>query len=131
MNNDYVLRQIGDVTVLEIQGRIVLGDRHAAGSDTAQLLHDRVREQVASGRKKILVNLHGVEYVDSSGLGELVSAFSTVLKGEGHLRFCGANERVREVLSATHLDEVLNFSVSEPEAIAAFNHTPGAERATA
>jgi anti-sigma B factor antagonist len=121
MSMNYAERQIGDVTVLDLSGRIVLCDTVVFGPGAPHLLHDLVREQAKQGHKKILLNLRGIDYVDSSGLGELVSALSSVLNNGGQLRFCDANERVHDLLLVTHLDGVLYFSTDEAAAIEAFS----------
>jgi anti-sigma B factor antagonist len=121
MSMNCAVRQVGDVTVLELSGRIVLYETVAFGPDARHRLHDLVREQTRQGHKKLLLNLRDISYVDSSGLGELVSALSSVLNNGGRLRFCNANERVRDLLFVTHLDRVLSFSTDEAAAIEAFS----------
>ena len=121
MSMHCAVRRVGDVSVLDLSGRIALSDKVVHGPGAPHLLHDLVREQAKQGHKKILMNLRGVDYVDSSGLGELVSALSSVLNNGGHLRFCDANQRVRDLLFVTHLDRVLYFSSDEAEAIEAFS----------
>ena len=102
-------RQVGDVTVLDLAGRITLGE----GSST---LRDSLKELVAKGEKKILLNLGEVTYIDSSGIGELVSGFTTVTNQGGSLRLLGLNKRVKDLLQVTKLYTV--FEVFEDEAAA-------------
>ncbi len=84
-------RQIGDVSVVDVAGRITLGE----GSST---LRDSLREMVSKGQKKILLNLGEVSYIDSSGIGELVSAFTTVTNGSGQLKLLNLTKRVKDLL---------------------------------
>jgi anti-sigma B factor antagonist len=102
-------RQVGDVTVLDIAGRITLGE----GSST---LRDSLKELVAKGEKKILLNLGDVTYIDSSGIGELVSGFTTVTNQGGNLKLLGLNKRVKDLLQVTKLYTV--FEAFEDEAVA-------------
>ncbi len=114
MSFKYAIRQVGDVTVLDLNGRLVFGQ------GAPHLLHELVREQIKQGNKKILVNLHEMSYTDTSGLGGLVSALTTVTNSGGTLRFCAANDRVIELLRMTRLDTVLKVSPNEDAAIEEF-----------
>jgi anti-sigma B factor antagonist len=102
-------RQVGDVTVLDLAGRITLGE----GSST---LRDSLKELIAKGDKKILLNLGEVSYIDSSGIGELVSGFTTVTNQGGQLKLLGLNKRVKDLLQVTKLYTV--FETFEDEAVA-------------
>jgi anti-sigma B factor antagonist len=77
---------VGDVSVIDVSGRITLGE----GSST---LRDALRGLVAQGQKKILLNLGEVSYIDSSGIGELVSAFTSVTNGGGELKLLNLTKR--------------------------------------
>ena len=89
-------RQIGDVSVVDVAGRITLGEGSSA-------LRDSLREMVGKGQKKILLNLGEVSYIDSSGIGELVSAFTTVTNGGGQLKLLNLTKRVKDLLQITKL----------------------------
>jgi anti-sigma B factor antagonist len=102
-------RQVGDVTVIDAAGRITLGE----GSTT---FRDTIKELVAKGDKKLLLNLSEVSYIDSSGIGELVSGFTTVSNGGGKLKLLGLTKRVQDLLQITKLYTV--FEVFEDEAAA-------------
>ena len=102
-------RQVGDVTVVDVAGRITLGEGSSA-------LRDTLRELVGKGQKKILLNLGEVSYIDSSGIGELVSGFTTVTNSGGQLKLLGLNKRVKDLLQITKLYTV--FDVHEEEAAA-------------
>ncbi len=102
-------RQVGDVTVIDAIGRITLGE----GAST---FRDKVRELVASGHKKMLLNLAEVSYIDSSGIGEMVSGFTTVTNQGGVLKLLSLTKRVKDLLQITKLYTV--FEVFEDEATA-------------
>ena len=106
-------RQVGDVTVLDLAGRITLGE----GSST---LRDSLKELVAKGEKKILLNLGEVTYIDSSGIGELVSGFTTVTNQQGNLKLLGLNKRVKDLLQVTKLYTVFEVFEDEAEAVRSF-----------
>ncbi|HBY63633.1 MAG TPA: anti-sigma factor antagonist [Solibacterales bacterium] len=102
-------RQVGDVTVIDAAGRITLGEGSSAFRDT-------IRDLIAKGDKKILLNLGDVSYIDSSGIGELVSAFTTVTNHGGILKLLNLTKRVQDLLQITKLYTV--FEVHEDEAAA-------------
>ncbi len=102
-------RQVGDVTVIDVAGRITLGE----GSSN---LREGIREMLAKGNKKILLNLAEVTYIDSSGIGELVSGFTSVANGGGQLKLINLTKRVKDLLQITKLYTV--FEVHEDEAAA-------------
>ena len=106
-------RQIGDVSVVDVAGRITLGE----GSS---VLRDALREMVGKGQKKILLNLGDVSYIDSSGIGELVSAFTTVTNGGGQLKLLNLTKRVKDLLQITKLYTVFDVHDSEVSAIRSF-----------
>ena len=106
-------RQIGDVSVVDVAGRITLGKGSSA-------LRDSVREMVGKGQKKILLNLGEVSYIDSSGIGELVSAFTTVTNGGGQLKLLNLTKRVKDLLQITKLYTVFDVHESEVSAIRSF-----------
>jgi anti-sigma B factor antagonist len=106
-------RQIGDVSVVDVAGRITLGEGSSA-------LRDSLRDMVGKGQKKILLNLGEVSYIDSSGIGELVSAFTTVTNGGGQLKLLNLTKRVKDLLQITKLYTVFDVHDSEVSAIRAF-----------
>ena len=121
MSMNYSVRQAGQVTVLDLGGRIALGEALAFGADSAMVLHDLVHDFVTKGSEKILLNLRHVTYIDSSGLGELVSCMTTVQNQGGQLRACNATERVADLLRMRHLDSVLHLDQEEATALRAFS----------
>jgi anti-sigma B factor antagonist len=106
-------RQVGDVTVVDVAGRITLGEGSSA-------LRDTLRELVGKGQKKILLNLGEVTYIDSSGIGELVSGFTTVTNSGGQLKLLGLNKRVKDLLQITKLYTVFDVHEEEAGAIRSF-----------
>lgn len=102
-------RQVGDVTVIDAAGRITLGE----GAST---FRDTVRDLAGSGHKKMLLNLAEVSYIDSSGIGELVSGFTTIANQGGGLKLLNLTKRVKDLLQITKLYTV--FEVFEDEATA-------------
>ena len=106
-------RQVGDVTVIDVAGRITLGE----GSS---VLRDAMRDMVSKNQKKILLNLGEVSYIDSSGIGELVSGFTTVTNGGGGLKLLNLNKRVKDLLQITKLYTVFDVHEDEAGAIRSF-----------
>ena len=102
-------RQVGDVSVMDAVGRITLGEGSSVFRET-------LRELVTKGQKKVLLNLADVSYIDSSGIGELVSGFTSVTNQGGQLKLLNLNKRVEDLLQITKLYTV--FEVFEDEAAA-------------
>ncbi|MEO6803259.1 MAG: STAS domain-containing protein [Granulicella sp.] len=107
-------RQVDGITILDLSGRITLGE----GSVT---LRDAVRDVIAKGSNKILLNLGDISYIDSSGIGELVSAFTTTKNGGGELKLLNLTKKVQDLLQITKLYTVFDIKDDEATAIAAFN----------
>ena len=106
-------RKVGDVTVMDVSGRITLGEGSSA-------LRDSLRELIAQGDKKILLNLSDVSYIDSSGIGELVSGFTSVANAGGTLKLLGLTKRVKDLLQITKLYTVFDVHEEEAHAIRSF-----------
>jgi anti-sigma B factor antagonist len=106
-------RKVGDVTVVDVSGRITLGEGSSA-------LRDTLRDLSAQGNKKILLNLSEVSYIDSSGIGELVSGFTSVSNGGGTLKLLGLTKRVKDLLQITKLYTVFDVHEEEAHAIRSF-----------
>lgn len=113
MSVKLIIRQVGDVTVIDAAGRITLGD----GAST---LRDEIRDLAAKGDKKILLNLSEVSYIDSSGIGELVSGFTTVTNHGGQLKLLGLSKRVKDLLQITKLYTVFEVFDDEAAAVRSF-----------
>ena len=106
-------RQVGDITVIDVSGRITLGEGSSA-------LRDVLRDLTAKGNKKILLNLSDVSYIDSSGIGELVSGFTTVTNHGGVLKLLGLSKRVKDLLQITKLYTVFEVFDDEATAVRSF-----------
>ena len=106
-------RKTQDVVVLDLEGRLTLGE----GAD---LLRDKVAGLVAQGHSKVILNLAGVPYIDSGGLGELVRCSMTARKGNGAVKLIGVSGRVVDLLTITKLITVFDTFDSEQEAISSF-----------
>jgi len=102
-------RQAGDVTVLDLDGKITIGEGSVS-------LRGAIRRLVEEGKKKILLNLSGVSYVDSSGIGELVSSYTTTSSKGGQLKLLNLTQKIHDLLTITKLLTV--FDVYEDEATA-------------
>lgn len=106
-------RRIDSVTVVDLAGRITLGEG-------ATLLRETIRDLLAKGEPQILLNLAEVSYIDSSGLGELVSGFSLVRKSGGDLKLLHLTRKVHDLLKITKLFTVFDVQEDEARAITAF-----------
>lgn len=108
-------REVAHVTVLDVKGRIVLGDEIGD-------LRDAVRGLVAEGKKKIILNLADVDYIDSSGVGELVGCFTTVRNAGGELKLLKLSQKVQDVLYVTKLYTVFDIRDDEFTAVKSFDY---------
>ena len=102
-------RQAGDVTILDLEGRITIGDGNVS-------LRNAIRRLIQEGKKKILLNLGQVSYVDSSGIGELVSSYTTINREGGQLKIVNLTQKIQDLLAITKLLTV--FDVYDDEATA-------------
>ena len=107
-------RQVDGVTVVDLSGRITLGEGSV-------VLRDTVRELIGKGDKKILLNLGDVTYIDSSGIGELVSAFTTVRNQGGELKLLNLTKKVHDLLQITKLYTVFDVKDDETSAVKSFS----------
>ena len=106
-------RQNGDVRILDVSGKITLGDGSV-------VIRDAVKKLVADGTKKIVLNLGDVTYIDSSGIGELVSAFTSVSNTGGTMKLLNLTKRVKDLLQITKLYTVFEAFDDEASAVASF-----------
>ena len=113
MSMKVATRQVDGVTVLDLSGRITLGE----GSVT---LRDAVHDVLAKGSKHILLNLGNITYIDSSGIGELVSAFTSVKNSGGELKLLNLTRKVHDLLQITKLYTVFDIKDDEASAISSF-----------
>ncbi len=110
-------RHVGDVAVLDISGRITLGEGNV-------MLREIVRELADQGHRKIVLNLGEVEYVDSSGIGELVKTHTTIRNQGGQLRLINLNKRIHDLLEMTKLSAVFDIEKDEAGAIRSLADAP-------
>ena len=108
-------RQVEDVTVVDLSGRITLGEGSV-------VLRDTVRDLASKGNKRILLNLENVTYIDSSGIGELVSAFTSVSNQGGELKLLKLTKKVHDLLQITKLYTVFDIRDDEAAAVRSFKH---------
>jgi anti-sigma B factor antagonist len=106
-------RQVDGITIMDCSGRITLGEGSVQ-------LRDAVRDLLAKGSKQILLNLGDVTYIDSSGIGELVSAFTTVRNQGGDLKLLNLTKKVHDLLQITKLYTVFDVKEDEASAVASF-----------
>ena len=106
-------RIIGDVTVLDLKGKMTLGEGD-------ELLKDKINSLIHQGQKKLLLNLEGVPYIDSAGLGEIVRTYTTVSRQGGNLKLVNLTKRITDLLSITKLLTVFETFDSEPDALKIF-----------
>lgn len=119
MNPTTEIRHVGDVTIVDLHGRIVLGEESAA-------LRVLIRDLLNQGNKKILLNLSDVNYIDSSGLGHLVSSFTSVRKQGGELKLLKLTNKVHDLLQVTRLYTVFDIQEEEPAAVLSFGEATAA-----
>ena len=108
-----VERQVGDVIILDIQGKILIGE----GDDA---LREAVTRLVEGGKTKILLNLADVPYVDSAGLGEIVRCYTTVSQQGGRLKLINLTKKIQDLLAITKLLTVFETYDSEDEGVRSF-----------
>ena len=106
-------RQAGDVTILDLSGKVTIGEGSVA-------LRTIIRRLLGEGKKNILLNLGGVGYVDSSGIGELVSSFTAVQKEGGSLKMLNLTQKIQDLLAITKLLTVFDVYENEGDALAGF-----------
>ncbi len=107
-------RQVDGITIVDLSGRITLGEGSV-------VLRDTIKDLLGKGQKKILLNLGDVSYIDSSGIGELVSAFTSVRNQGGELKLLNLTKKVHDLLQITKLYTVFDVKDDEAGAIAAFS----------
>jgi len=106
-------RQAGDVTVLDMSGKITIGEGSVS-------LRAAIRRLLEEGKKRILLNLAGISYVDSSGIGELVSSYTAINKEGGQLKLLNLTQKIQDLLTITKLLTVFDVYDSEADALNSF-----------
>src|SRR4051812_26718768 len=107
-------RAVGDVVILDLKGKITLGEGD-------ELLKDKVNSLVNQGHRKIVLNLADVPYIDSAGLGEIIRTYTTVSRQGGRLKLLGLTKRITDLLSITKLLTVFETFESEDDAVRSFS----------
>lgn len=103
-------RQVGDAVILDLEGNIIMGGGSAH-------LRDQIRGLIQRGKEKIVLNLAGVKYIDSSGVGELISSSVALTRVKGHLRLLNPSEKVKQVMVLSSLLSVFEVYDDESEAL--------------
>ena len=111
---DIAERTVSDVTVLDLKGKMTLGEGD-------ELLKDKINSLLASNKKKLVLNLEGVPYIDSAGLGEIVRTYTTVSRQGGSLKLLNLTKRIEDLLAITKLLTVFETFDTEAEAIKSFS----------
>src|SRR5512140_2161093 len=109
-------RSIGDVTVVDLTGKMTLGEGD-------ELLRDKVNSLIQQGQKKIILNLAEVPYIDSAGLGEIVRTYTTVSRQGGSLKLLSLTKRIQDLLAITKLLTIFETFDTEADAIKSFSST--------
>ena len=107
-------RQAGDVTILDLEGKVTIGEGSVA-------LRSAIRRLLGEGKNKILLNLGSVGYIDSSGIGELVSSFTAVNKEGGQLKLLNLTQKIQDLLAITKLLTVFDVFENEGDALSSFS----------
>ncbi len=121
MTLKYNVRQTDDVAILDLSGRLSLGEALAFGPGSGVVLNETIRELTKKGQKKILLNLVAVTYVDSSGVGQLVGALTTARNQSGDIKLLRPSSQVLDLLKTTKLDNVFDIQEDEAAAIQSFS----------
>jgi len=107
-------REVEDVTMVDVSGRIILGDETST-------LRKTIRDLVSNGKKKIVLNLAEVSYIDSSGVGELVASYTAVRSAGGELKLLNLTKKVHDLLQVTKLYTIFDIKDSEFMAVKSFD----------
>ena len=110
---EIVERTVSEVTVLDLKGKMTLGEGD-------ELLKDKINSLLAAGKKKLLLNLESVPYIDSAGLGEVVRTYTTVSRQGGSLKLLNLTKRIEDLLSITKLLTVFDTYDNEADAIKSY-----------
>lgn len=110
---EIVERTVSDVTILDLKGKMTLGEGD-------ELLKDKINSLLAAGKKKLVLNLEGVPYIDSAGLGEVVRTYTTVSRQGGSLKLLNLTKRIEDLLSITKLLTVFDTFDAEADAVKSF-----------
>jgi anti-sigma B factor antagonist len=118
---EYDVRLTGDVAILDLRGRLSLGEAVAFGPGSGVVLSEIIRELAKKGQKKIVLHLAKVTYVDSSGVGQLVGALTSARKQGGDIKLLKPSSQVLDLLKTTKMDTVFDIQEDEAAAIQSFS----------
>ena len=118
---DCTIRHIHDVTVLDLKGRLSLGEALAFGPGSDIVLTETIRDLLKAGHKKILLNLAAITYADSSGVGQLAGTLATGRTRGLELKLLSPVKQVRDLLRVTHLESIFDIQDDEAAALASFS----------
>ncbi len=121
MSVKFTERKIGDVVIVDVEGRVMLGEGSAG-------LRDQVRALAERGETKVILNLKETIYFDSCGIGELVSGFARISNARGNLKLLAINQRITETLRLIKLYTIFEVFDDEAEAIDSFRSTTSVGR---
>ena len=107
-------RSAGDVVVLDLKGKMTLGEGD-------ELLKDKINSLIHQGRRKVVLNLEGVPYIDSAGLGEIVRTYTTISRQGGSMKLLNLTKRITDLLSITKLLTVFETHDNEADAVRSFS----------
>lgn len=110
-------RRVGGVTIMDLTGKIVIGESNRA-------LHAALRDAAESNRRDVIVNLGSVSAIDSSGLGELVAGFASLEKSGGSMKLLNLSDRINELMTITKLHTVFDIFDDEDDAVESYHLTP-------
>ena len=111
---EIVERTVSDVTVLDLKGKMTLGEGD-------EMLKDKINSLLHQDRRKVILNLEGVPYIDSAGLGEIVRTYTTVSRQGGSLKLLNLTKRITDLLSITKLLTVFETYDNEADAVRSFS----------
>lgn len=113
MSMTVTVRRLDDIVILDLEGRITIGEGSV-------MLRNRIQQLLQSGERRFLMNLSEVNYIDSSGLGQLVSSYTAVRNQDGELKLLGLTRRVRDLMQITKLLTVFDVFDDEAQALKSF-----------
>ncbi len=108
------VREQGDISILDLEGNLVLGP-------AVSTFRDQVQDLLEAGRKKIIINLKSVAFIDSSGIGAMVGAHTSLEGASGQCKFVGPQPRVLQALKMTHMEEIFDLHEKEADALSSFS----------
>jgi anti-sigma B factor antagonist len=118
---DITQQTVAGVVVLRLKGRILVGE-------SSRILHDAIRDALGQGARKILLQLAEVSYIDSVGVGELVSSYAAAKRVDGELKLSNVSGRVRDLVRLTRLHTIVEVCPDEAAALRSFENAVGASR---